>query len=244
MAAPRENPATAEASAVTAEKYVCDGTEQFVHIRNTCRLYKNDKQEEDTDLYLTHFNFRRVYFVMMNKDTGFVTVGTQIHFPDPLLFARPHEKELYENGSIPIVGAIPQKMWVGESPRNERTEFSGGYGPEFDGNTILLENNDECVFIGECVFLFKTKKRIVNYVSELGNNDVPYAYAVDEDENYYLLNDEKVCLQIPEDKRDDPYEYFSQIKKDGSNEYTPLNVKMMHPGFANTQIQGHMHRIK
>ena len=37
-------------------------------------------------------------------------------------------------------------MFIGKSSPNEMTRFSDGYGPDFDGNTILVENR-ECEYV-------------------------------------------------------------------------------------------------
>lgn len=107
-----------------------------------------------------------------------------------------------------------KKIFIGKSPRNKWTEFSGGYGNEFDGNTILLETNDnEYVFIGSEVFSFKTKGEIVDYISIVGNNDVPYPYAIDEFKNIYLLIENVIILHtdISQERMkeyDNPYDYY------------------------------------
>jgi len=68
------------------------------------------------------------------------------------------------------------------------TEFSGGYCSEFDGNTILLHiKNNEYVHIYDIIISFTSNSKIIQYVSPVGNNDVPYPYAVDEHNNYYFF---------------------------------------------------------
>ena len=66
-----------------------------------------------------------------------------------------------------------KRVFIGESPRNKMTKFSGGYGPRFDGNSILLDiGNREYVFIGHRIFRFEAKFEITSYVSPVSNNDV------------------------------------------------------------------------
>lgn len=64
----------------------------------------------------------------------------------------------------------------------------GGYDKEFDGNSLLLEMPaGDCVHIGCEIFSFKPRASIEMYVSPVGNNNVPYPYAVDTLGNVYLF---------------------------------------------------------
>ena len=61
------------------------------------------------------------------------------------------------------------------------TDFSGaGDEIDFDGNTLLLECEDNgYVFIsGLEIFQFKTDDKIIDYISLVGNNMVPYTFAI------------------------------------------------------------------
>jgi hypothetical protein len=79
------------------------------------------------------------------------------------------------------------KIFIGESPLTAMTLYSGYFGPEFDGNTILLElDENKYMFIGDRVYTFESLAEIVTFLSPIGNNDVPYPYAADVDGNYYL----------------------------------------------------------
>ena len=94
------------------------------------------------------------------------------------------------------------------------TNFSGGYGSKFDGNTILLEmGNNECIYIGSEIWSFNTKNEIAKYVSPVGNNDVPYPYAVDKSKNIYLIiqnvllkHRDNIAKKI--EKYDNPIDYY------------------------------------
>lgn len=130
----------------------------------------------------------------------------------------------------------PKKIFIGKSELNKMTEFSGGHGPEFDGNSILLElgnnpRNDKGVstayttakednkyeFIGDKVFSFSALGQIVKYESPVGNNDVPYPYAIDEHGNIYLLIEDVILkhtnnLQTELNTYDnDPYSYYYNL---------------------------------
>ncbi len=79
----------------------------------------------------------------------------------------------------------PLNYWIGESHKNEMTEFSGGHGSKWTGNSILLQISPiRYVFIGRALFEFDSHESILRYVSSVGNNRVPYPYA--ETDNWYI----------------------------------------------------------
>jgi hypothetical protein len=117
-----------------------------------------------------------------------------------------------------------KKVFIGESPKNETTEYSGGHGPELDGNSILLYlgnnylDNNTYLFIGQNIYSFTTEKEIVKFVSHVGNNDSPYPYAIDNEDNYYFLIEYGI-LKVPDEYKDDPYIYYYDIlEKIGESE--------------------------
>jgi hypothetical protein len=119
------------------------------------------------------------------------------------------DEDAYTVGQI-CLSLRPVRVFVGHSPRMPKTEFSGGYGPRFRGNTILLEMGaNKYIHIGDSVRRFETKggARITRFVSPVGNNGVPYPFAFDADGNSYLLTFE-VMIVKPLDPTRDPDEYY------------------------------------
>lgn len=115
-----------------------------------------------------------------------------------------------EEPNFPISSFNCSKVFIGKSYLNDMTRFSGGYGSEFDGNSILLHlENNKYIFIGHRIFLFESLSPIIDFKSPVGNNDVPYPYAIDEENNYYLLI-EDVIVQNNNNvlNYDDPYTYY------------------------------------
>ena len=114
-----------------------------------------------------------------------------------------------------------KRIFIGKSPKNSMTELSGGYGKELDGNTILLYlgpsgpsgPRHRYVYVGEKIFSFTTDHRIKKYVSPVGNSDVPYPYAVDKNNVYYLLAENVSLKIVPRNSRDDPYRYFYDVRR-------------------------------
>ena len=48
-------------------------------------------------------------------------------------------------------------------------------------------------------------------MSPVGNNDVPYPYAIDTDGSYYLLLEEVIVQYVPESENAAPYTWFYNI---------------------------------
>jgi hypothetical protein len=148
--------------------------------------------------YNTHDNYGRPYKVVINYD-NFVSV--------------------YKNDTNEtLFNKKVNKVFVGKSPINEMTKFSGGHGKDFDGNSFLLELDDDSYqHIGRDIFTFNSYNKIVKYVSPIGNNDVPYPYAIDSDGNIYLLIEDVVLIntnqfkQLNTTKYDDPYDYYYNL---------------------------------
>jgi hypothetical protein len=109
---------------------------------------------------------------------------------------------------------ISDDVFIGKSHLTEMTEYSGGHGDRYDGNTVLISQIDNTyIFVGMYIFSFKARTRITEYVSLVGNNDVPYPYAIDEDKNYYLLIEDVMIVGRPSilsdiSKYDNPYDYY------------------------------------
>ena len=60
----------------------------------------------------------------------------------------------------------------------------------FDGNTLLLEcENNEYVYIsGLEITKFNTNDKIIDYISLMGNNMIPYATMIGERYTYFLYD--------------------------------------------------------
>ena len=93
------------------------------------------------------------------------------------------------------------EFFVGRSPVTKMSSYSGGHGPRFDGNSVLflkdisIKDKDttfEYVWVGSLYGTFRVPNKIVFYQSEVGNNDVPYPWAVDDQTNViFFIGDER-----------------------------------------------------
>ena len=132
-------------------------------------------------------------------------------------------EEYGEDPILQIKGA--REIFVGNSPENSMTRFSGGYGPDFYGNSILVKIDcDNYIYIGREIYEFNLLDgEVTEYISPVGNSDVPYPYAITDTgriylmlEKVYLLTEEidKYIDSLPQKERealgevDDPYDFY------------------------------------
>ena len=102
----------------------------------------------------------------------------------------------YEKCNVdqPFLSFKSKRIFIGKSKVCPMTQFSGASdSSSFDGNTFLLEceNNEYVYTSGLEIFKFKTDDKIMGYISLIGNNMIPYTFAVGE--NYIFLI---ISLQI------------------------------------------------
>jgi hypothetical protein len=129
-------------------------------------------------IYYTHNNFGR-HFKVIIKDKQ-ICVYKFDHITN--------NEHIYND--TPILEFKANKIFIGKSHLNKITKFSGGYGKKFDGNSILCNVGDDntYIYIGDEIYSFKSKEKIIKYYSLIGNSDVSFGYAIDELKNYYLMN--------------------------------------------------------
>lgn len=160
-----------------------------------------------SDTYITHYNGARPYKATVKNGSIDVFASTYVYDDE-------EEEEYLRDEDYPYEEEIftmeDVKIFVGKSPRNEMTEFIGGYGPEYDGNSLLIQTNPtKYIFVGPYIYEFSLSDEfIVDYISHVGNNDVPYPYAVSNKERYFLMVEDVVVWNVPEKYNDDPYTYY------------------------------------
>lgn len=163
-----------------------------------------------TKVYYTHDNGGRAFKVKIYKNV--------YESEDDLVIV----KSLNKTKVFPNV----KKTFVGKSPHNRMTKFSGGHGKKFDGNSILLNIKDnKYVFIGVDMYSFESYNTIETFISPVGNNDVVYPYAIDVDNNVYLLIDDVVIqnddiIKYLKNNMNDPYNYYYYINRNRITDYT------------------------
>ena len=132
--------------------------------------------------YYTHDNGGRPFKVCINDK--FVNVSMENYDE----WSNNH-KPSYE----PLVSYIADKIFID----NEN---------EYIGSSILLKVNDKYIYIGTSIYSFESYEEIIKLVSKVGNSDVVYPYAIDKLGNYYLLIENVVVQNVPDDR--DPYDFY------------------------------------
>lgn len=174
-------------------------------------IVKNKPKYKGYKTYLIHDNGGRPFLVYVSKDKVDI-------------YKYPGEKSKYyirekDHGDewtyvIKVASYKPIKTFVGNSPKTPMTKFSGGHGPRFDGNSILLQlNRDRYVFIGSAIYEFSVKgDTIKEYISPVGNSDVPYPVAIGEQNIYFMLDQAYVPIEkfpsLTRSIKNDAYSYF------------------------------------
>lgn len=153
---------------------------------------------------------RKTYRTLFNGDEPFKIVvesSKKVEIYKRVEYDDDKRKYVYEDK--PFLSFKPSEIFIGNSPKNAMTESSGGFGPKFKGNSCLFRIvKNKYMYVGELIYTFTPKKQIIKYVSPVGNNDVPYPYAVDEDNNYYLLTEDAIVTNMPDELKDDPYTFY------------------------------------
>lgn len=162
--------------------------------------------------FLTHFNGSRPFAVYIFDSSVWVYAEQENTF-DPYTDTDDDDTSTFEYHHRLVAKFSPLEIMVGCSLLNGMTAWSGGHGEDFNGNSILLRLHDlEYVFIGDYIMSFTALSKIVSYVSPVGNNDIPYPYAVDEHDRYYLMDSLVVLHKFQMDEKwDDPVSWFYSV---------------------------------
>lgn len=190
---------------------------EYDKIRNLTKGWKS---------YFIHHNGGRPYLVYVDPSSQKIRVysipsNVFIHDESDHDSAN---KWMYTN---PVYQASVSRVWIGKSPKNKMTQYSGGFGRRFLGNSILIKTKKakEYIFIGEKIYRFLTPNHIEHYVSPVGNSDVPYPFAIDHLGNAYLMI-EKVILPAKSFDLENPYSTYYQNNKKLSKKMN--HVKQIH----------------
>ena len=171
--------------------------------------YKSLNKHKNHDHYFIHDNGGIPYVVYISKTMVYVyRIQKNTYLP-------PNKDDFnhpdYKNYHNEIVFKQKYKnVYIGKSPLNEMTKISGGYGPSFDGNSILVHVKKNCyVFIGSQIYQFNIENydNFIKFESPVGNNDVPYPYIVGEN-NLYSLIGKKVIEKTESMDNFDPNDIF------------------------------------
>ena len=189
------------------EKYYCGSKQPLLPSNPTYPLLL--KKWKLAKHYFIHDNYSRPFLIYLLPHK----IGVYRIPPSHYIREKDYHRKTEKNRWMYIDPILqidkPLKVWIGKS-----TNTSGAYdtGKQFDGNNILIEiKKGHYIHIGPFISTFTSQSPIVAFESNIGNNDVPYPFAVDQDGYVYILLEGKK-LKIPEDVKD-PYEYYYLNRK-------------------------------
>ena len=172
------------------------------------------------DIFIMHYNYRNKFLVVIIDTTVYVYEYKICKFDPPLFSFQ------------------AKNVFIGKSKICSMTEFSGARDKYVsDGNTLLLEcENNEYVYIsGSEITKFKIDDKVIDYISLMGNNMIPYATMIGERFTYFLYyryklieNDkiEEDTLLNATNTSLDPYDYH--LEKCGIDSFKNLERNLIH----------------
>jgi hypothetical protein len=131
------------------------------------------------DIYLIHDNGGLPFSVMIDEQNKRAIVKIYDYDSN------------YETSSKeePVILDTKFERYFLGGPLSEKMKREGGYNFEW-GNSILLHiKDDEYIEIGYRIYAFTSQYLIIEYISPIGNNDVPYPYAKSAHETFLMIED-------------------------------------------------------
>jgi len=132
-----------------------------------------------------------------------------------------------------IVNTKYNTLYLGENLLNDPLYSKKGKGSL--GNSILVKvSKHKYIYIGSEIYSFETDEDIKSYYSPIGNNDVPYPYAVGPKSTYFMLDKQTVPTELLNIKKDGYGQFYGYIVTDEAineqiqNEKASFKVKMIH----------------
>lgn len=145
--------------------------------------------------------------------------------------------EIHDNGSVPFIAKVSpsQKtikvlvkdtdkqivdtkytnIFIGDNLLNDKYYLKKGKESGSLGNSILVEvSKRKYIYIGSEIYSFETDEDIKSYYSPIGNNDVPYPYAVGDKLHYFMLEKMKVPSELILSTEDTYGQFYGHIVVD------------------------------
>lgn len=136
------------------------------------------------------------YFICNNRDSPYCVE------------LKKNQVTVYSTFDFSIVYQInsPIKTFIGKSISDNAEVV----GKKWNGSTILVQVDDlKYIHISSRIREFKTSEPVIKYISNIGNNLVPYSYAVTK--NFIYLLEYNVIItrnELVNQPQKDPYAYY------------------------------------
>ena len=136
--------------------------------------------------YFIHDNGGRPYLVYIKNKNVII-----YNIPEDKINDSLYDEKKNNNNKWMYINLVEKykakEIFIGKSPLIRMTDFSGGHGKYFDGNTILLFlSNNNYVYISNSIEKIKIDDKIEKYYSFVGNSDVPYPMAIGKKNIYFF----------------------------------------------------------
>ena len=191
-------------------EFYCD-TSKHRLLKNNKEYKKVKKKHKGCKTYFTHDNGGRPFLVYVAKNKVSIYRIPKKRYISDDDWSKKENNNRWMHVEL-IKKYKSSKIFIGKSPLNDMTRYSGGHGKKFDGNSILIKiKKNRYVFIGWEIYEFTSNEEIKEYYSPVGSNDVPYPVAI-SDTNVYFMLDYKY---VPIDK----FELFNKKVKENAYSY-------------------------
>lgn len=136
--------------------------------------FSKDKLTNRNKNYLIHDNGGRPFKVVINN-TG---INIYTYVSDG--YVEDESKMKYNNLIYTITNFLGYWSGYDSSPHNI---------PKMHRNSILIQiKENEYIYVGSEIYQFETNDIILEYVSPVGNSDVPYPVAYSNEKVYFMLD--------------------------------------------------------
>lgn len=214
---------------------ICEYTLKINNTRvidNACdihaQIFSDDKKINFNEIYCARY---KRYETQDNGAIGFIVfVNNSDNIVD--IYGRTNDvivNKSYHYDSEEIFNNLkgrykPLKIFIGKSVPNEMTNYSGGHGDKYDGNSILLRIGSKLeyryVHIGTKINEFCTDEEITHFVSSIGGNCIPYPYAESKNWCYCMLKFSAISITYCGDREKSGTIFFSDEKNNYCKPFT------------------------
>lgn len=118
------------------------------------------------------------------------------------------------------------KIFIGDNDLRDKSYANKG---QFPGNSILLEiDQGKYIYIGDTIYSFETRnnEKITKYYSPVGNSQVPYPYAVGENNTYFMLDKKSLPNSFLDLKKDAYGQFYGHTVEDSAKQ--KIKTKQIH----------------
>ncbi len=156
-------------------------------------------------------NYNRPFIAVVNPTKVTIYLGQQSDATPDYYYK---DKEILSTSYL--------KVFIGDNDLKDKHYAKKG---DFPGNSILIKvSPKKYIYVGDQIYSFTTDDTITSYYSPLGNNQVPYPYAVGEKSVYFMLDRMAVPVSDIDLKEDGYGQYYM---KAGELKKTPFKVTII-----------------